>query len=117
MISAEQVAEIRRLFHAEHWKVGTIATQLDLHPDTVRTALNTDRFNQAKRLRSTKLDRYIDFIQQTLKSYPRLRATRIYQMIRPRGYEGGIVQLRRLVRRLRPAPQREAFLCLRAFAG
>ena len=59
MISAEQVAEIRRLFHAEHWKVGTIATQLDLHPDTVRTALNTDRFNQAKRLRSTKLDRYI----------------------------------------------------------
>ncbi len=117
MISAEQVAEIRRLFHAEHWKVGTIATQLDLHPDTVRTALKTDRFNQAKRLRSTKLDPYIDFIQQTLKSYPRLRATRIYQMIRPRGYEGGIVQLRRLVRRLRPASQREAFLCLRAFAG
>jgi transposase len=117
MIPAEQVAEIRRLFYAEHWKVGTIATQLGLHPDTVRSALETDRFNRAKRLRSTKLDPYIDFIQQTLKRYPRLRATRIYEMIRPRGYEGGIVQLRRLVRRLRPAPQREAFLCLRSFAG
>ncbi len=117
MIPAEQVAEIRRLFYAEHWKVGTIATQLDLHPDTVRSALETDRFNRAKQLRSTKLDPYIDFIEQTLKRYPRLRATRIYQMIRPRGYEGGIVQLRRLVRRLRPAPQREAFLCLRSFAG
>ena len=34
MISTEQVAEIRRLFHAEHWKVGTIATQLDLHQRT-----------------------------------------------------------------------------------
>ncbi len=117
MIPVEQVAEIRRLFYAEHWKVGTIATQLGLHPDTVRSALATDRFNRAKRLRPTKLDPYIDFIQQTLKRYPRLRATRIYQMIRSRGYEGGIVQLRRLVRRLRPAPQREAFLCLRSFAG
>jgi transposase len=117
MIPPEQVAEIRRLFYAEHWKVGTIATQLGLHPDTVRSALETDRFNRAERLRPTKLDPYIDFIQQTLKRYPRLRATRIYQMIRPRGYEGGIVQLRRLVRRLRPVPQREAFLCLRSFAG
>ncbi len=117
MIPAEQVAEIRRLFYAEHWKVGTIATQLGLHPDTVRSALATDRFNRAKQLRPTKLDPYIDFIQQTLERYPRLRATRIYAMIRPRGYEGGIVQLRRLVRRLRPAPQREAFLCLRSFAG
>ena len=117
MIPAEQIVEIRRLFYAEHWKVGTIATQLGLHPDTVRSALETDRFNRAKRLRPTKLDSYIDFIQQTLKRYPRLRATRIYQMILPRGYEGGVVQLRRLVRRLRPAPQREAFLCLRSFAG
>ena len=117
MIPAEQVAEIRRLFYAEHWKVGTIATQLGLHPSTVRSALETDRFNRAKPLGRTKLDPYIDFIQQTLKRYPRLRATRIYQMIRPRGYEGGIVQLRRLVRRLRPASQREAFLCLRSFAG
>lgn len=117
MIAPEQVAEIRRLFYAEHWKVGTIATQLGLHPDTVRSALKTDRFNRVKQLRSTKLDPYIDFIQQTLKRYPRLRATRIYEMIRQRGYPGSVVQLRRLVRRLRPAPRREAFLCLRSFTG
>ena len=117
MISPEQVAEIRRLFYAEHWKVGTIASQLGVHPDAVRKALATDRFNRIQRLRPTKLDPYIDFIEQTLKRYPRLRATRIYQMIRERGYHGSVVQLRRLVRRLRPAPQREAFLCLRSFAG
>lgn len=35
MISDEQVAQIRHLFHAEHWKIGTIAAELDVHPDTV----------------------------------------------------------------------------------
>jgi hypothetical protein len=28
-------AEIRRLFFAEHWKRGTIAAQLGVHPDVV----------------------------------------------------------------------------------
>ena len=117
MIPPEQVAEIRRLFYAEHWKVGTIATQLGLHPDTVRSALETERFNRARQLRPTRLDPFIGFIQKTLERYPRLRATRIYQMIRQRGYDGSVVQLRRLVRRLRPMPQREAFLRLRSFPG
>jgi hypothetical protein len=30
-ISREVEAEIARLFHAEHWKVGTIAAQLGVH--------------------------------------------------------------------------------------
>ena len=38
MIPPETIAEIRRLFFAEHWKIGTIATALDVHPDTVRGA-------------------------------------------------------------------------------
>ena len=117
MIAPEQVVEVRRLFYAEHWKIGTIATQLGLHPDTVRSVLETDRFNRVKQMRATKLDPYIEFIRATLEQYPRLRATRIEQMIRNRGYEGGIVQLRRLVRRLRPARDREAFLKLRSFPG
>lgn len=117
MIPPEQVAEIRRLFYAEHWKVGTIAAQLGLHPDTVRAALETDRFNRSKRLRPSQLDPYLPFIRQTLERYPRLRATRIAAMVRARGYAGSVVQVRRLVRRLRPVPQPEAFLKLRAFAG
>ena len=117
MIPPEPIAEIRRLFFAEHWKVGTIAAALGLHPDTVRDAVETDRFNRAKIVRaSTLTDPYIDFIRQTLERYPRLRATRIYQMVRTRGYAGSVVQLRRVVARLRP-PQREAFLALRTFPG
>ncbi|MEK7283214.1 MAG: IS21 family transposase [Acidobacteriota bacterium] len=117
MIPPEPIAEIRRLFFAEHWKVGTIAAALGLHPDTVRDAVETDRFNRAKIVRaSTLTDPYSDFIRQTLERYPRLRATRIYQMVRTRGYAGSVVQLRRVVARLRP-PQREAFLALRTFPG
>lgn len=110
-------AEVRRLFFAEHWKVGTIAAELGLHPDTVRRALDTESFNRSKPARATRLDSYLEFIRATLQRYPRLRATRLYQMIQGRGYEGSVVQLRRLVRRLRPVPQREAFLKLRTFPG
>ncbi len=116
MISDEQVAHIRRLFHAEHWKVGTIAAELHLHPDTVRLALDTDRFRSHPRLRDRLTDPYLGFLRQTLQQYPRLRATRLFQMIRPRGYTGSITQLRRVVAELRP-PRREAFLRLHTFPG
>lgn len=33
MIDAELDAEIRRLHYAEHWKAGTIASNLAVHPD------------------------------------------------------------------------------------
>src|SRR6266566_10105 len=116
MISNEQVAHIRHLFHAEHWKVGTIAAELHLHPDTVRLALDTDRFRSHPRLRDRLTDPYLGFLRQTLQQYPRLRATRLFQMIRPRGYTGSITQLRRVVAELRP-PRREAFLRLHTFPG
>ena len=48
MLSGELRAQIRHLFYAEHWKVGTIAQQLGVHPDTVRHALGTEQFNRAK---------------------------------------------------------------------
>ena len=88
MIPDEQVARIRHLFHAEHWKIGTIAAELLLHPDTVRRALETDRFRSQPRLRAQLTDPYLDFLRQTLQQYPRLRATRLFQMIQPRGYTG-----------------------------
>src|SRR3990172_8446976 len=44
MISAEQRTEIRRLFYAEHWRVGTIVAALGVHRDTVCTAIETERF-------------------------------------------------------------------------
>jgi hypothetical protein len=39
MSTLEQEAEMIRLHYAEHWRVGTIATQLSVHPDVVRRVL------------------------------------------------------------------------------
>jgi IS30 family transposase len=52
MISAESRAQIRQWFFAEHWKIGTIAHALGLHPDTVRHALESERFHRAQSLRA-----------------------------------------------------------------
>jgi transposase len=116
MITAEQLANIRRLFHAEHWKIGTIATQLGLHPETVKAGLQVERFRHGPGPRQRLTDPYIDFIRQTLEQYPRLRATRIFEMIKSRGYSGSVIQLRRVVAGLRPR-SREAFLRLNTLAG
>jgi hypothetical protein len=35
MISPETRVQIRRYFYAEHWKIGTIARELNVHPDAV----------------------------------------------------------------------------------
>jgi transposase len=116
MISIELKAKIRRLYYAEHWKVGTIASQLGLHPDTVRATIETERFNNRRAPRACATDPYIELIKETLDSYPRLRATRIYQMLVDRGYKGSVVQLRRAVATLRPS-RREAFNRLRTLPG
>ncbi len=114
MIRPETRAEIRRYFYAEHWKIGTIARELGVHPDAVRHAIESERFHRGPALRPSLTDPYLEFVRQTLDQHPRLRATRLYQMIRERGYTGSIVQLRRVVARLRP-PVREAFLRLQTF--
>ena len=103
MITPEQHAEIRRLYFGEHWKVGTIAAALAVHHETVRAALAHDtRALPRSRYRPTQLDPYLPFVRDTLAQYPRLRATRLFEMVRARGYPGSVVQLRRVVRTLRP---------------
>ena len=96
MIDTATRAHIRHLFYAEHWKVGTIASELGLHPETVSAAVETDRFNNTKTPRNAA-DPYTDFIREILTKHPHLRATRIFQMIRDRGFDGSIIQLRRFI--------------------
>jgi transposase len=117
MISVEQRTRIRRLFYAEHWKVGTIASELGVHPDTVKRAVESERFvAKARPVRPSRLDPYKDFIEQTLKAHPRLRATRLHEMIKARGYPGGMAVLRRYGRKVRPA-KAVAYLKLKTLPG
>jgi transposase len=108
MHDAATVAEMRRLYYGEHWKIGTIAAQLQVHPDAVRRAVNRPAEPAPRPPRPRLIDAFLPWLQQTLQNYPRLSATVLHRMLCERGYTGGVVQLRRLVRQLRPR-QREAF--------
>jgi len=118
MISPEIRAQIRRYFYAEHWKVGTIAQSLGVHPDAVRLAIEVERLqSRTARVRPRRLDPYLPFVRETLERYPRLRATRLYEMLRGRGYDGSVVGLRRLVAKIRPTRPEAAYLRLSVLPG
>jgi len=63
----DTVIHIRRLFFAEHWKVGTIVEHLKVHPEAVARAIGTDTFvSRGREARQKLLEPYIDVIAQTL---------------------------------------------------
>ena len=113
MIDLEIVARIRQLYYGEHWRVGTIAAELGLHHATVEAALR-DETKAKPAPRPSRFDPYASFACELLERYPRLRATRLWQMLRARGCTLSVRQVREKVRGLRPAP-REAFLVRRVF--
>src|SRR3989304_6142828 len=107
-------AEILRLYHTEHWPIGTIARQLWVHHDSVRRVLAQAGVPVApKTVRASMLEPYRGFIAETLAKYPTLRASRLYTMVRERGYPGAPDHFRTIVARLRPRPAGEAYLRLR----
>lgn len=117
MIDAALRARIRRLFFAEHWRIGTISTELGVHHDAVRNAIEADRFvRSGAQVRPTMLDPYKGLVEKILDDHPRLRATRIFEMVRARGYPGSVVQVRRYVSSIRPQ-RSEAFLRLATLPG
>jgi len=52
-----------------------------------------------------------------LAKYPRLRASRIWEMVRARGYKGQQSRFREIVAEIRPRPKAEAYLRLTTLPG
>jgi hypothetical protein len=84
-IDARIEAEIRRLFYAEHFRVGTIAAQLGVHHDVVRRVLGVLEPGRMPPPRPSLVLPFASFIDDTLRQYPRLRATHLFDMVQPRG--------------------------------
>jgi len=117
-ISPELEAKILRYYHVEKWRVGTIACQLGVHHGTVDRVLSQAGLPKLERpSRPSRLDPFVPFILETLKQYPRLTASRLYGMVRERGYTGGPDHFRHLIAHYRPRPQPEAYLRLRTLPG
>lgn len=118
MIDKEKEAEIVRLHHGERWPVGTIAAQLGVHHTTVQRVLQQAGVDpKVVTPRPSIADPFVPFILEQLTKYPRLRASRIYSMLKERGYPGGPDHMRRIVGRLRPKRAAEAFQRLRTLPG
>ena len=118
-IAPELRAQILRLYQAELWRVGTIASQLHLHRDTVQRVLAQACVMRTEEppLRPSQADTYLLFILQTLDKFPTLTASRLHAMVCERGYTGGADHFRHLVACHRPRPVAEAYLRLRTLPG
>jgi transposase len=118
MISKETEAEIVRLYHGEKWPIGTIASQLGLHHTTVQRVLRQTGIDpKVVAPRPSMVDPFVPFIVEQLEKYPDLRSSRLFTMIKDRGYPGGPDHLRRVIGRLRPRKPAEAFQRLRTLPG
>lgn len=95
-------AEIQRLYYGEHYPMHAIAQTVRIHHNTVKDILASCRLRVKPCARSSQLDPYMPIIEEALGKYPRLRATRLLQMLKSRGYKGSITILRDRVRLLRP---------------
>jgi transposase len=117
-ISEELKAKILRYHHVEKWPVGTIVSQLGVHHTTVKRVLSETGVDKTKILVApSMIDPYLGFILEQLKRYPDLTASRLYNMVIERGYQGGPDHFRHLISCYRPKKTAEAYLRLRTLPG
>ena len=70
-IAKDTEAEILRLYHAEGWRQGTIASQLQIHYATVaRVLARNGLIPKPGQVRRSIVDPYLPFIKSTLEKYP-----------------------------------------------
>ena len=117
VISREREAEILRYYHVERWRVGTIARQIGVHHNVVKRVLAQAGLPRLGKPRSSQLDPFLPFIHQTLEKFPALTASRLYAMVRERGYRGGSDHFRPLIACHRPRSIAEAYLRLSSLPG
>jgi transposase len=109
-IQPELEAQILRYHHVEKWPVGTIARQLQVHYGTVQRVLyQAGLAATVAAKRQSQIDPYLTFIHETLIKFPKLAASRLYVMVRERGYRGGPDHFRHVVALHRPRRFAEAF--------
>lgn len=117
MIPPELEAKILRLVNAEKWRIGTVAAQLGVHRATVQRVLAQAGMPKTTILGHSKLERFVPLIEETLRNYPTLPASRLYEMARERGHVGSPDYFRHFVAMHRPRPSAEAFARLSTVPG
>lgn len=118
MIDEHTTAEVLRLYHAEKWRLGSIARELGIHHTTVRRVLRDEGVPAAARpSQPSMIDPYRTLIEETLRKYATVTAARLWQMACERGYTGSQGHFRRWVRLMRPRKTPKVYLRLRPLPG
>lgn len=96
-LSPEHEAQILRYYHAERWRIGTIAAQLGLHRDTVARVLA--QAGLPGTARAARLgDRPLSALHpRHARAVSAPTAARLYDMVRARGYPGRPDHFRHLI--------------------
>ena len=117
-ISDDIKANILRYHHVEKWRVGTIARQLNIHHTTVKRVLSETGVSKHNILvKESMIDPFLAYITETLQRFPDLTASRLYNMVKERGYPGSRDHFRHLISFYRPRKMAEAYMRLRTLPG
>jgi|688.fasta_scaffold127241_2 transposase len=118
-IPQELEVKIKALVFEERWPIGTVARTLGIHHSVVRRVCAADGRTQPRvgRPRPRQLDAYLHFIREQLERYPDLVSTRIFDMLRQRGYQGSERRVRAVVAELRPRRGKERALHVEVLPG
>lgn len=118
MIDEEIRGQIVRYRLVEKWSVSAIAKHFGIHHSTVTGALRRVGVPPSSLpKRKSIADPYLPFIKEQLEKHPDLLASRLFEMVRQRGYPGQQDHFRTIVRVLRPTAPAEAYLRLRTLPG
>jgi transposase len=104
----------------DQFRGGGNTTQLGVHHEAVERVLGEAlRPPTSAPVAAPHLwDPFVPFVRLTLERYPKLTASRLFHMVRARGYPGRSEgHFRRLVSQVRPRPSAEAFLRLSTLPG
>jgi transposase len=112
MIDDKLKGQILRHHLVDKWKVSTIASHLHVHHSTVQKALASAGVDVPHGPRPRLVDPYMSFLMEKLEQYPRLHASRLYQMVKDLGYGGKPDHFRSIVAQVRPPPPAKAYLRL-----
>lgn len=103
MVGVEQWAEVRRLHRVERRSIREIHRRTGLHRDTIRRALADDDPPRYRRpSAASKLDPLKPWIDEQLRSDPRIPSKRLRELAEELGYAGGKTIFDDYVREVRP---------------
>ncbi len=116
--SREELERLLVTMNGDGWSIRGLARHFSISRNMVRRILRKHAANRnqghdivqeqvrQQTLRESKLDPFIEQIQDLLKDFPKITGQRVYEEITSAGYDGGISILRNRLRVLRPTPKK-----------